>query len=74
MKNGKSENNFVFHEKQDKVAQMKEYMILGLRKIDGIDIQTFENKSPCKIRAPAPASVPKSFSNFAFDTFEESNR
>lgn len=44
MKNGKSENNFVFHEKQDKTAQMKEYMILGLRKMDGVDCGIFEAK------------------------------
>ncbi len=55
MKNGKSENNFVFHEKQDKVAQMKEYMILGLRKIDGIDCSIFEAR----------------FDKDVFDVFEE---
>ena len=33
-KENKLENNFVFHEKQDKTSKMKEYMLLGLRKIE----------------------------------------
>lgn len=40
----KLENNFVFHEKQDKSSQMKEYMMLGLRKIQGISCSDFEAK------------------------------
>lgn len=32
------------HEIQDKESQMKEYMLLGLRKIDGIKISSFKNK------------------------------
>lgn len=32
------------HEIQDKISQEKEYMILGLRKLDGIDISEFELK------------------------------
>ena len=43
-KQGKQENNFVFHEKQDKFAQMKEYVMLGLRKIDGVNVEKFKEK------------------------------
>ena len=43
-KQGKQENNFIFHEKQDKFSQMKEYVMLGLRKIDGVEIQKFKEK------------------------------
>lgn len=42
-KEDKIENNFIFHEKQNLEAKMKEYMILGLRKITGIDCSKFEN-------------------------------
>ena len=38
------EKNVILEEVQDKNQQMKEYMILGLRKIDGISIQKFEEK------------------------------
>lgn len=37
-------DNFIFHEKQTKESKMKEYMMLGLRKIDGVQIQNFKNK------------------------------
>ena len=37
-------NTVVIHEKQDKQAEEKEYMLLGLRKIDGIRISEFKNK------------------------------
>ena len=40
----KKNENFVFHEKQNKEGKMKEFMILGLRKIDGIHIKDFKNK------------------------------
>ena len=43
-KNNKQENNFVFHEKQNLDEKMREYMILGLRKISGIELNEFENK------------------------------
>ena len=43
-KNGASVHNIVFHENQDKSSKMKEYMLLGLRKIDGVDITEFKNK------------------------------
>lgn len=41
---GQSENNFILHEKQNKEAMQKEYIILGLRKIEGISVQEFKNK------------------------------
>ena len=37
-------DNFVFHEKQNKTSQMKEFMMLGLRKIRGVKISDFKNK------------------------------
>ena len=37
-------DNFIFHEKQKKEGKMKEFMMLGLRKIDGIYIKDFKNK------------------------------
>lgn len=40
----KTEENLVFHEKQDMEAMQKEYMLLGLRKIDGVSIQDFKIK------------------------------
>lgn len=42
--NEKIEDNFVFHEKQNKEEMQKEYMLLGLRKIDGVSVQEFKNK------------------------------
>ena len=41
---GKQENNFILHEKQDKEAKMKEYVLLGLRKMDGLSCSNFESK------------------------------
>ena len=38
------EKNFVFHEKQDEESQKKEYMLLGLRKIKGVQISIFKEK------------------------------
>lgn len=40
----KTEENLIFHEKQDMEAMQKEYMLLGLRKIDGVSIQDFKIK------------------------------
>jgi len=40
----KVSDNFIFHEKQNKESKMKEYMMLGLRKIEGVRIQSFKNK------------------------------
>ena len=42
--NDKFEKNIIIQEIQNKEDEMKEYMILGLRKIAGISIQKFENK------------------------------
>ena len=36
--------NFVFHEKQNEESKMKEFMMLGLRKIEGISIKDFKSK------------------------------
>jgi oxygen-independent coproporphyrinogen-3 oxidase len=41
---GDSVYNIVFHEKQSKEQMMKEYMLLGLRKIDGVRISEFIEK------------------------------
>ncbi len=41
---GGFDKNRIIEEEQDKKDEMKEYMILGLRKINGISIQKFENK------------------------------
>ena len=38
------ENSKIIHERQNKVQQMKEYILLGLRKIEGIKISEFKNK------------------------------
>lgn len=40
----KIENNLIFHEKQNQESMQKEYMLLGLRKIQGVSIQEFKNK------------------------------
>lgn len=37
-------NKHLIHEKQDKEMEEKEYMLLGLRKIEGIKISEFKNK------------------------------
>lgn len=37
-------DNFVFHEKLNLESKMKEFMILGLRKIEGVNISDFKNK------------------------------
>lgn len=42
--NGEAVYNVVFHEQQDKNDMMKEYMVLGLRKISGVKISEFKNK------------------------------
>ena len=43
-KNGQDIDNLIFHEKQNKESKMKEYMILGLRKIEGVKVSEFKNK------------------------------
>ena len=42
--NGEEAKNFVFHERQTIESAMKEFMMLGLRKIDGVSISDFKNK------------------------------
>ena len=49
-KNGKQENNFIFHEKQDKLSQMKEFIMLGLRKIEGVKKSEFKEKFEIDIK------------------------
>ena len=41
--NGKPGNNFIFHEKQNQESKQKEFMMLGLRKIEGVSVQEFKN-------------------------------
>ena len=38
------EKNKIIHEIQDEVIKQKEYMLLGLRKVCGVNMQDFENK------------------------------
>lgn len=40
----KFENNVCVHEVQDKIDMMKEYMIIGLRKIEGVSVNKFIDK------------------------------
>ena len=40
----KEQTNYTVNEEQDKQAEMKEYMLLGLRKIEGIKISKFKEK------------------------------
>ena len=40
----KLENNFVFHEKLDYMEKMKEHILLGFRKLQGIDKNCFEEQ------------------------------
>ena len=42
--NDKVEDNFIFHEKQTHNMRIKEYMMLGLRKLKGVSIQEFKEK------------------------------
>lgn len=44
IENNKSENNIEICEIQNVEDKKKEYMLLGLRKIEGVDIQKFKNK------------------------------
>ena len=37
-------DNFVFHEKQNEDSKMKEFMMLGLRKKEGVSIKEFKNR------------------------------
>ena len=42
-----SEQLHIVHEVQKEEEQKKEYMLLGLRKIDGVQISSFKNKFGC---------------------------
>ena len=42
--NNNEVDNLIFHEKQNIDSKMKEYMMLGLRKIKGVEIGEFKNK------------------------------
>ncbi|MBQ7410212.1 MAG: oxygen-independent coproporphyrinogen III oxidase [Clostridia bacterium] len=44
IKNNDFEKNVEIHEIQDKPAQMREFMMIGLRKIEGVKISDFERK------------------------------
>ena len=44
IENGEFDNNVIIEEKQSKKDKANEYVILGLRKIDGLNIIDFENK------------------------------
>ena len=44
IENNNSIYNVIFHENQSKQEQMREYMLLGLRKIDGVTISKFKEK------------------------------
>lgn len=44
VRNGKFERNRIIHEVQKEDDKRKEFMLLGLRKIDGIKISEFKNK------------------------------
>lgn len=44
IENGKFSKNYIVEEKQDREAMMKEYMLLGLRKITGVNITEFRRK------------------------------
>lgn len=40
----KPEDNFILHEKQNQEAKQKEFMMLGLRKMQGVSVQEFKSK------------------------------
>lgn len=44
IENDNLEKNYILHENQNIYDKKKEYMLLGLRKIDGVSIQKFKNK------------------------------
>ena len=44
IENDNIEKNYVIHENQNIEDKKKEYMLLGLRKIEGVSIQKFKNK------------------------------
>lgn len=42
--NGKFANNIIINEKQNLESMQKEYMLIGLRKIEGVSIREYKNK------------------------------
>ena len=44
MQNGQFKKNYIVEEEQDRETMMKEYMLLGLRKITGVSINQFRKK------------------------------
>ena len=44
IENDNIQKNYIIHENQDIEDKKKEYMLLGLRKIEGVSIQKFKNK------------------------------
>ena len=44
VQNGQFKKNYIVEEKQDREVMMKEYMLLGLRKITGVSINQFRKK------------------------------
>lgn len=44
IESGRMEKNSIIHEEQDQEEIKKEFMLLGLRKIQGVNIQDFKNK------------------------------
>ena len=44
LQEGRIEENFVLHEKQDKTAMAKEFILLALRTIQGCNLEEFEEK------------------------------
>ena len=44
IENGNFDKNIILHEEQTRKEEQKEYMMLGLRKIEGVSIQEFKNK------------------------------
>ncbi len=44
IKNNQLEKNRILYETQDEQGEQKEYMLLGLRKLQGVSIQDFQKK------------------------------
>ena len=44
IENDNIQKNYIIHENQDIEDKKKEYMLLGLRKVEGVSIQKFKNK------------------------------
>ena len=68
---GKQEDNIIIHEKQDKTAKIKEYMILGLRKIDGVYFNVFEQKFGFDLRLGFKEQLKKLYEQGLIDITNE---